>query len=206
MDKRIKQAINSGRRVVDLGCGSGYMLADLGDQFDERIGLDVSRRRLDDENKPVGWTFQEADLNASFPLKNECVDAVIANQVIEHIVNPVNFVSEIYRILLPRGRCVITTPNIRYFPHIVHLLLSGSGPRTGGVNKLDGEWDDGHLHYFTHKDLRDLFLSVGFSEVQSRALINEPERNLLRRTLDFASFTHIVRELLSGNILLWGIK
>ncbi len=208
MDIRVKQMLQSGHRIVDLGCGSGELLADLAAQFEERIGLDVSRRRLEimGGGKPEAWEFRETDLNASFPLEDGSVDAVIANQVIEHIVDPVEFAREIYRILSPGGRCVITTPNIRYLKHIIHLLFSGYGPRTAGGNLLDGQWDDGHIHYFTHKDLKELFSQLGFSKVQSCALINEPTKNMIRRALNTTATLYPVREFLSGNIMLCATK
>ncbi len=200
--------MSRGGRIVDLGCGSGQLLAELENQFDERIGLDVSRQRLDEKKSEQfdGWVFHEADLNSRFPLEDEYTDAIIANQVIEHILDPVQFVKEIHRILRPRGRCVITTPNIRYSKHIAHLLFSGYGPRTAGGNTLDGQWDDGHIHYFTHKDLRELFEQAGFSEVRSCGHVNEPHSNLLRRMLDAAANEYPVREFLSGCILLWAVK
>jgi SAM-dependent methyltransferase len=208
MDHRVKHLLGTGNQVVDLGCGSGQLLSDLSDSFQQRIGLDVSRCRLEGSGggEQIDWVFYEADLNAVFPLESGTVDAVIANQVIEHIVDPVAFVREIYRILRPGGRCIITTPNIRYLSHIASLLLSGNGPRTACGNTIDGPWDDGHIHYFTHKDLREVFTSVGFAKVQSSALINDPNSNPLRRALNTAAVTYTVREFLSGNILLLAIK
>jgi ubiquinone/menaquinone biosynthesis C-methylase UbiE len=116
MDIRLKEAIGTGACVVDLGCGSGHLLSALAERFDQRIGLDVSRTRLNTlaDGNTDGWEFREADLNSLFPLADASADAVIANQVIEHILDPVKFSREIHRILRPGGRCVVTTPNIRY--------------------------------------------------------------------------------------------
>ena len=86
------------------------------------------------------------------------------------------------------------------------LLLMGYGPRTAGGNTRDGAWDDGHIHYFTHKDLRELFLNGGFSEIYSEAIINNPRSNLARRLMDKYARTYIVREFLSGNIMLYAVK
>lgn len=191
--------------MVDIGCGSGHLLNDLAGQFERRIGLDVSRRRLEElaGGHTDGWEFCEADLNYAFPLEDELADAVVANQVIEHILDPVRFAGEIHRVLRPGGRCVITTPNIRYLKNLAYVLLSGSGPHTSGGNTMDGVWDDGHVHYFTHRDLRELFSRVGFKQVNSSALIDLSGGELFRRPLDYFDTTWPVREFLSGCILLW---
>lgn len=208
MDSRLRIILGTGRCVVDLGCGSGQLLNDLSGQFEQRIGLDVSIRRLEKvaNGKVEGWDFCEANLNRKFPLKDFSADAVVANQVIEHIVNPVKFAREIYRVLRPGGRCVITTPNIRYLKNIAHLIFSGYGPRTAGGNTLDGTWDDGHIHYFTHRDLRDLFAQVGFRSVDSSALVGLTNSSLIRRWMDHHATAWPIREFLSGNILLCAEK
>ncbi len=125
LDKRLSAILGTGKCIVDVGCGSGQLLAGLGGAFEHRIGLDVSRRRLEElaGGRIEGWEFREADLNEDFPLEDGCADAVVANQVIEHIINPVKFAGEIHRILRPDGRCVITTPNIRYAKNIAHILF-----------------------------------------------------------------------------------
>ena len=208
MDNRLKNIIGAGHRVVDLGCGSGQLLRDLSEQFEQRIGLDVSRRRLEEMANGItdGWDFREADLNGVFPLLDASADVVIANQVIEHIIDPVKFCQEIHRVLKPEGRCVITTPNIRYLKNIAHLLFSGYGPRTAGGNTLDGAWDDGHVHYFTHKDLHEIFQHAGFRQVSSQALIGQESNGRLRRWMDRCSHAYLVREFLSGCILLSAVK
>jgi len=208
LDLRMRKVIGSGQCVVDLGCGSGWFLGELTTQFKKRIGLDISKRRLEimANGKVDDWEFCETDLNGAFPLGDSIADAVVANQVIEHIIDPLKFTREIRRVLRPGGRCVITTPNIRYLKSIAHLLFSGYGPRTAGGNTLDGVWDDGHLHYFTHLELRELVAYVGFCKVNSSALIDLSRAGRVRRFLDRRSTAWPIREFLSGNILLWAEK
>jgi SAM-dependent methyltransferase len=45
-----------------------------------------------------------------FPFQNEEFDSIIANQVFEHVFNPVGFLSEIHRVLKPNGLFLITVP------------------------------------------------------------------------------------------------
>ena len=208
MDSRLKAIVGSGETIVDLGCGAGEILDDLHDEYQTRIGLDVSSRRLDAQGTsgPRNWEFRSADLNTRFPLQDSIADLVVANQVVEHIVDPYHFSAEIYRILRPQGRCVVTTPNIRYLRNIGRVLFSGYGPRTAGGNTLDGAWDDGHLHYFTHRDLLELFEFSGFRSVSSSALIDMSKETKFRRFLSRHSNSRFVREFLSGVIVLCAQK
>ncbi|MGD2063708.1 MAG: class I SAM-dependent methyltransferase [Nitrospirota bacterium] len=208
MDPRLKAIVGSGKCVVDLGCGCGQLLISLADRFEHRIGLDISSRRLEEsaDGRIDGWEFRKADLNAEFPLEDGSMDAVVANQVIEHITDSVRFAQEIHRVLRSGGRCVITTPNIRYLKNVAHVLFSGYGPRTAGGNTVDGGWDDGHLHYFTHRDLRELFFHLGFRAVESAAFIDLAGAGWLRRKMDRHAAAWPIREFLSGNILLWAEK
>ena len=80
----------------------------------------------------------------------------------------------------------------------------GHAPRGG--NTLDGGWDDGHIHYFTHRDLRELFSRIGFCKAESSALVDLNGAGRLRRMLDRHATAWPIREFLSGNILLWAEK
>lgn len=207
-EDRLISYIGRGQTVVDCGCGSGEILKMLEGRFAGRIGLEISEHRLQEVRNPdlEGCTVYKADLNQTFPLADGCADAVIANQVIEHLVNPFHFVGEIGRILNGRGRCIITTPNIRYVKTLWKLIFSGYGPRTSGGNTQDGEWDDGHLHYFTHRDLRELFAGSGFHRIESFAFVDLDKGGIVRRVLDKMASSRLVREFLSGSILLYAEK
>ncbi len=208
MDDRLSAILGSGKCIVDVGCGSGQLLADLGDAFEKRIGLDISRHRLEKlaGGQIEGWEFREADLNEGFPLEDGCADVVVANQVIEHIIDPVKFAGEIHRVLRPGGRGVSTTPNIRYLKNVAHIIFTGYGPRTAGGNTMDGSWDDGHIHYFTHQDMQELFAHVGFHQVCSSALIDLKGGKFLRGIMNRYASTWLLREFLSGTILVWAEK
>lgn len=202
-DPRIISLFPGGSTFVDLGCGSGHFLDEMVDRYDLCVGLDFSDVRMSlREGYPSVWKYRKADLNEKFPLEDDTVDDLLANQVIEHISDPRYFSSEIYRVLKPGGNAVITTPNIRYIKHLYRLIVKGEGPQTAGGNTLDGDWDDGHIHYFTHGDLRQIFISQGFSSVKSKALIDVANKGLLRSWLDQYSHKKFVYEFLSGNIFI----
>ena len=152
--------------------------------------------------KPREWNFLQANLNRTFPLKSNCAETVLANQAIEHIIDPGFFALEIYRILQKGGVSIITTPNIRYLKNLWRIVFKGFGPSTACGNQIDGPWDGGHIHYFTHRDLREIFVKVGFSNVFSQGLVDLRYENFVRRLADRYSLSTMVREFFCGNILL----
>lgn len=203
LDSRIKSSFRGKDAFVDIGCGSGDILDALVGRYRTLIGLDRFETRLKNRGtRPRKWKFVQADLNQYFPLSSNSVDTAFANQVVEHILDPLHFAAEIYRILKPRGAAIITTPNIRYVKNLSRIIINGFGPRTAGGNKLYGPWDGGHLHYFTHRDLHEIFSEAGFSSMSSTGLVNLGNGTFFRRLADLYSATRMVREFFSGNILL----
>jgi predicted SAM-dependent methyltransferase len=143
-----------------------------------------------------------ADLNQCVALNSNSADAIFSNQVIEHLVDPRLFAAEVFRVLRPGGTAVVATPNVRYVRHLWRLAVQGHGPKTGNDDTRDGAWDNGHLHYFTHRDLREVFADAGFRSVTSRAWIDLSSKfRWLRRLFDRYAHTYLIREFLSGNAL-----
>jgi len=123
--------------------------------------------------------------------------------VIEHIVNPLAFAVEVRRVLRRGGIFVATTPNVRYAKHLARLVVRGEGPLTSARadNRTEEQWDDGHLHYFTPRDLEWIMHRAGFADWSTAALI-ETAGSSIRRLLDRWSSAPPVKQFLSGNTLL----
>jgi SAM-dependent methyltransferase len=90
-------------RLLDVGCGSKPYRKLF--TVDEYIGLDI-----DSENSR---NLQVADLfydGKVFPILSCSFDSVLCNQVLEHVFNPDEFLSEIRRVLKPNGKLLLTVP------------------------------------------------------------------------------------------------
>jgi len=126
---------------LDCGCREGDNTLELAKSIGtERVlGLDYNLRVLRQAAQRGIWALQ-ADLNRIMPLKDNCVDVIVASDVLEHLVNPDVFVSEMYRVLRAGGYVILDTPNLASWHNIFALLIGiqpFSGPNITSMEEAD---------------------------------------------------------------------
>ena len=99
----------TGGDLLEIGCGYGYLLDEANVFFHRRVGTDFSPEAAAIARATGAEVFvggiEQISPERSF-------DCVIANQVIEHIYQPLSFVKELSRHTKPGGHIVIATPDI----------------------------------------------------------------------------------------------
>ena len=85
--------------LLDVGCG-GQPYRDLFGQISFYVGMDMQR---------VQGAILCGDAQR-LPFADEGVDAVLCNQVLEHVPEPALLMREVARVLKPGGHLVLTTP------------------------------------------------------------------------------------------------
>lgn len=98
-------------RLLDVGCGGGKYLRSMRALGWEPEGVEFNRSAVETCRAAGLKVFQGELSEAGFP--DGHFDVVTARHVIEHIPAPVDFVTEIHRILKPGGLMVLMTPNSR---------------------------------------------------------------------------------------------
>jgi len=98
-------------KALDVGCGDGFSLLELRSLGYDAYGIetDVNVAKIRDAldlNIHIG-TIEDA----SFPAHS--FDYIIANQVIEHVVDLDSFCISIKRSLAPTGTVILSTPNAK---------------------------------------------------------------------------------------------
>jgi SAM-dependent methyltransferase len=98
--------------ICDLGCDDGEWTTKVASaaRSKELFGIEVVRDRAVEALRR-GVDVVVADLNRRFPFTDDCFDLVHANQVVEHVADIDNFLSEIRRVLRPGGVAVVSTEN-----------------------------------------------------------------------------------------------
>lgn len=161
--------VAAGDRVLDLGCGQGDLTAVLAGTGARAVGIEVAGaavRRARARHPEL--TFEFAPIDGALPAADGAFDVVWASEVIEHVADTARWLSEVRRVLVPRGRLLLTTPN--------HGRLALA---LGGIERYSEPLGD-HLHLYTARSLTDVLTEFGFADIEVRTAGGLP---LLRRLL-----------------------
>lgn len=111
LNQAILDFIDTCGLAVDLGCGTGELLAGLQKKADFVIGIDSSRKMLDQAEKlfPENKTDVELRLGEleHLPLPNSEADLAVLSMVMHHLVKPETVAAEVARILKTDGIFII---------------------------------------------------------------------------------------------------
>lgn len=109
------------RRVLEIGCGSGFEVWYLSHRFgSEAWGVDVTERRAWSVLGDDRTHYACADIASDSPFEPDFFDRIISFVVLEHVVHPYAMLQEIYRILRPGGLAYIKA-NLHRGPMASHL-------------------------------------------------------------------------------------
>jgi SAM-dependent methyltransferase len=120
-EKLIRQWLKPESRVLDLGCGRGGVLEQLGDGVAQPIGFDPDWQSLREHrlpNLPRAVAFAD-----NLPLCAGSIDVVVCSWVLEHLAAPEKVFVEVRRALRPGGAFIFLTPNALSLVAIINRLL-----------------------------------------------------------------------------------
>lgn len=152
-----REWVGSGARVLDLGCRDGTLTAAYraGNRL---VGADIDLTALGQVGGGLGVPVLCADLNDPLPFASKAFEVVVAGEILEHLIDPAGFLTEVARVLVPNGRFVGSTPNAFRLRNRWRFLLG-----------REYETDETHLHRFSPGRLGRL-LEERFARVEIQAL------------------------------------
>ncbi len=102
----------TGKRILDVGCGTGTLVRWLLRNGAEGFGVDPQWTRLRERARQLSGTRLLAARGESLPFADACFDAVVFLNSLHHVPEAVMeaALTEAVRVARPRGRLVIVEP------------------------------------------------------------------------------------------------
>ena len=142
--------------VLDVGTGTGHTAFALAPHVREVIATDVTPemlnegRRLKDEGGIRNVEFREADAH-SLPFDDATFDIVTCRRAAHHFADVARTLSEMQRVLKPRGRLVIDDRSVPEDDSVDATL-----------NHLDVLHDRSHVREYRPSEWERMLLAAGF--------------------------------------------
>lgn len=189
-DQIIQQHIRPGSRVLDLGCGSGELLARLIEHKQVRgQGVELDAQRVYQcvaRGVPVFQSNLDMGLRG---FADQSFDYVVLEETLQTLHRPTDVLQEMLRV----GRCgVVSFPNFAYWRVRLDLGLRGRMPIT---ERLPYRWHNTpNIHLLSLQDFLDWCQKHEVQVVQGHVLADGVVRQLAPRDNLFAEEALLVVE------------
>lgn len=178
-----------GKKVLDLGCGKGYMTLSFLEMGAYVTAIDISPKSVELVKKNAADIGKNDNLTAivmdahSLELDNEIFDIVIADGILHHLTNLSQALNEIKRVLKPDGYAIITEPLgmnwfLRFYRFITPKLRSSDEHpfKMKEINMLKEIFPNSKFYFFELTTL----LSKPFIALKMKRFANGLQKTLLK--------------------------
>jgi len=165
-----------GKKLLDVGCGTGTFLKALKESGLDLWGIDISKNASEFAKKRVRKSEQIICIDTNvLPFNDDEFDYLTAWGVIEHYPSIPQILKEVKRVVKKGGKIAIATPNIYYYKFIWETLRKGSG----SVKHQEIE------ALYSFKEWKDLIENAGLSilTITRHNKFNKPIVSWLRNFL-----------------------
>jgi 2-polyprenyl-3-methyl-5-hydroxy-6-metoxy-1,4-benzoquinol methylase len=155
--KELKKISHKDVKVLDLGCGDGRLSLKL-----KKMGFEVYATDIvsDPFKNKDNIRYSQLNFNEGLKYPKNFFDIVISMEVIEHIENPWGFIDEIYGLIKPNGKLILSTPNVEnYISRLLYLVSKrfvSFGPDLSYWNKTKNIVIDKHKTPIFHVFFKEM--------------------------------------------------
>ena len=152
--------VGTGKRVLDVGCSSGYLARPLVARGCTVVGLELDPAAAA-EARDVCEEVLVGDVETmELPFEPGSFDVVLCGDLIEHLRDPEAFLARVRPFLKAGGRLVLTTPNVANWAMRLGLLAGRWTYTERGI------LDRTHTHLFTRSTLVETLERAGYRVVE----------------------------------------
>jgi len=164
------------KRVLDVGCGAGDFGRTLKEttRVEEVVGIEIVERAWELAKENLDDAILGSIEDMELPFEDDYFDLICCNDVLEHLVDPLDALKKLRRVLRPGGHVIISIPNARYYD-IVNALANGRWEYVDA-----GIMDRTHLRFFTATELVIMLQNADFQLARLEPLSYVDETHLPR--------------------------
>lgn len=185
-------------RLLDDGCGLGMYVQHLQPCGGQVFGLEYEFERLLQAKGVSNLLVCAAGEHLPYPA--DCFDLLLSHEVLEHVSDDRQAVTEMVRSLKPGGRLVLFVPN-RGYPFETHGIYWRGKYHFGNiplVNYLPRAWRNKlapHVRVYSRKDLSRLFADLPVKVVEQTVLFGAYDNLIARYGFLGRAFRNFMRDL-----------
>lgn len=172
----------SGRdKMLDIGAGSGHLLAVARERGWSPLGYDVDGETTKKVSQAIGIEILHGDFT-KINWGERAFDLISMHHVIEHLKSPAPYLSIIHSALRDHGILFLVLPNIRSLSSRGKFYLEKLGIKR---RRIGAYFDTSHhLWYYTPNTLKNLLSRFGFEVLHMRSGHQaRPKQSRLKRAL-----------------------
>lgn len=98
--------------VLDAGCGSGYVSAEIRPKVKDLLQIDHDWAMLSRNNVAKNTETLKADLSNLWMLKDEIFDYIFSRSLFHRLINPQKAYNEFFRLIKPKGKLVVSLSHV----------------------------------------------------------------------------------------------
>jgi len=159
----LKSDTNNQNKILDLGCGEGFLLSHFKDAGWKVLGLDFSDEGVRKQNPKLikdivkGNVYKELEVLLK---TDENYDVIYLGNILEHVIDPLALVTKCSDLLSVGGLLVITVPND-------FSILQSSLITSNVINREYWICPPDHLNYFSLESLVKLQVASNLKVLDS---------------------------------------
>ncbi|MBQ3642427.1 methionine biosynthesis protein MetW [bacterium] len=179
----IKDMIEDGSKILDLGCGDGYLLKLLKNTRNVKgSGIEISQEHVI-QCLEKGLSVIQGNIDEGLKqFADKSYDYVILNQTLQSTNKPDYVLDEMLRV---GKKCIVSFPNFAYWRVRFYYFFKGNMPKS---KVLPFEWyDTPNIHLLTIKDFFEYAKKSGIKILEGVYTTKATKRNTVQYSL-FSNF------------------
>jgi 2-polyprenyl-3-methyl-5-hydroxy-6-metoxy-1,4-benzoquinol methylase len=144
-------------RILEIGCGQGNFAAQLLKPTREVWGIEPNVEAAKIASTKLYKVLSQKVEDCIHEIPDNYFDAIIFNDVLEHLLDPWHILKIIRVKLSQEGKVIASIPNFRYITNLFNILI-----KKDWVYEDAGILDATHIRFFTKKSINKLFLQNNY--------------------------------------------